>query len=93
MASNSYDYSKWALLARIYEAKHAYYVKGSPSLTDKAYDALESSFVNIHGAEAKEEWICVGYDPAKHLIIQENFQKARIKFNRIMKYAKLGGKA
>jgi NAD-dependent DNA ligase len=92
MASNSYDYSKWGLLARIYKAKHSYYVKGSSSLTDQEYDALESSFVNIHGAEAKKEWICVGYDSAKHLIIQENFQKARIKFNQIMKYTKFGSK-
>ena len=76
MSTKAKEYSKWGLLVRIYSAKRAYYVSGKPCMTDKEYDALESSFVAIHGEKAKADWVCVGFDPVKYQAIKENYDIA-----------------
>lgn len=67
-----FEQSKWSLLNRIYNAKSAYYGKGNSVLSDEEYDALERSFITIHGESALNEWISVGYDGRKHGIIRDN---------------------
>jgi len=74
------EYSKWALLDKMYKAKKAYYTSGKPVMTDKEYDALEASFVAIHGEEAKREWSCVGYDEHKHALIKLSKVKSTLIF-------------
>lgn len=72
-------YSLYHLLDELYEAKRLYY-KGSPKLTDKQFDALESSIKNIHGNKVFEEWYTVGYDEEKHKIIKKNCKEESKKF-------------
>jgi len=68
--------SKWSLLNRIYEAKSAYYGRGTSKLTDSEYDALENSFIAIHGEDELRTWGGVGYDSRKHSIIRDNLAQS-----------------
>lgn len=65
------EFSKWALLNKIYESKYRYY-KGLKTIRDQEYDSLENTFKVLHGEETLEEWTCVGYDENKHKTIRTN---------------------
>ena len=69
------EYSKWALLNRMYEAKRKYYCEGKNLLTDQEYDALERSIAAIHGEQFLIDWGTVGYDPKPHKRIKEELRK------------------
>jgi len=70
------EYSKWALLHKIYAAKNKYYTTGKNSLTDYEYDAIEKSYKAIHGELG--EYSCVGYDKVKHQKIKRELNKYKI---------------
>lgn len=69
------EYSKWALMDKIYEAKKYYYGSGSSKISDNEYDALERSFKAIHGEEVFKELYCVGYDADRHFKIIKELKK------------------
>jgi len=77
------EYSKWALLDRMYEAKRSYYGDGKSSLTDQEYDALERSIIAIHGEQLLKDWYCVGYDSDTHNKIKENLNAITKKYIRL----------
>jgi len=74
-------YSLYGLLDSYYEAKRTYYTSGKATMTDQAYDSLESSIVNIHGKDVFDKWGVVGYCPKKHETITNLFlsEKAKLK--------------
>ena len=78
------EYSKFKLLDEIYENKKAYY-KGEPTISDSQYDAIENSFVAIHGKDTLLEWGCVGYEPTMHQEIKKHLLLAQIKFLQLLK--------
>ena len=65
------NYSLFALMDKLYEAKRSYYSDGSSKLSDAEYDAIENSFKAVHGVELYDHYICVGYDKEKHKEILE----------------------
>ena len=65
------EWSKYRFITQIYAAKKDYYNNGSSKLTDPQYDALERSFVAIHGKEVYDKYILVGYEEGRY----EEFKK------------------
>ena len=54
-------WSKYRFLTQLLKAKEDYYTTGTSKLTDQQYDHIESSFIVLHGREAYDEIIAVGY--------------------------------
>lgn len=84
------EYSKWALLDKIYTAKKQYYSGKKHTILDSEYDALESTFTAIHGKNAKEEFVKVGYSKEYHEKIKKNKLDCHINILEVLERHGLG---
>lgn len=73
------DHRLWSLyrfLMIIHRSKRDYYRKGTSRLSDNEYDAMERSFLTLHGKKRLDLYLGVGYT-------EGNFEKFRDKYEQI----------